>query len=691
MRVDIVRALIVGAAWFAAVAPARAQMRTDSVRPVADAWIRIARIEDQRAPAQAHVDTLLAALRSPSSLIRAHGARAIGRLERASLGLQLGSLLNQDAAPHVRAAAASAMAQSARDTTDARAHLYALRFAFDTRPQDRAFLAEHIGRTPHSPEFSAQIVNDLVPLLNGSPSEQQGALRGMSFLLRQQPSRRAAFDPTAIAALRRVAQVAAGTDSGRRRSLALAILTTLADADATSVRGALSDTAAVVRRDVMVAAGTMPDTAGARGFLSQGLTDRAPLVRYEALRVFARRFGATGGCTAARDASVRDASAHVQLLAIDLLGGACRAQASASQLDSIARAVPAAASDTWHAAAHALVSLARVDSARARALLPAYITHRNFFVRTYGVRAAAVLGDEGSLRRAALDPHANVRTAAIPELSRIAAHRADSVYIAQLARTDSELLLAATAALEGSRDPRALPALLASLERFSALGTQTSRDGRIALLERIAELGNATTTRQLEPYLRDFDPAVAAKAAEIIAAWNPQQPRRAVAPRFHAGLVFPTFAELARLDSARAVIEMVDGGIIEIQLLPFEAPTNAARFMRLAERNHFDNLTLHRVVPNFVVQGGSPGANEYHGDGPFTRDEVGYPNWRGTVGLSTRGRDTGDAQIYFNQIDNIRLDYDYTIFGIVTSGMDVVDALQEGARIRDVRMVRPTR
>jgi cyclophilin family peptidyl-prolyl cis-trans isomerase len=300
-----------------------------------------------------------------------------------------------------------------------------------------------------------------------------------------------------------------------------------------------------------------------------------------------------------------------------------------------------------------------------------------------------VLGDEASLRRAALmDAHANVRTAAIPELRRIAGHRADTIYIAQLTRTDSELIIAAAEALEGSTDPRALPALLASLERISTQGTQTSRDGRMALLDRIGELGNATTTRQLEPYLRDFDPAVAAKASDIIAAWNPQQPRRTIAPRYHAGPAFPAFDELARLDASTAVIEMADGGTIHIRLLPFDAPTNAARFARLAERNYFDNLTLHRVVPNFVVQGGSPGANEYHGDGPFTRDEVGYPNWRGTVGLSTRGRDTGDAQIYFNQIDNIRLDYDYTIFGVVTRGMDVVDALQEGARIRDIRLVR---
>jgi cyclophilin family peptidyl-prolyl cis-trans isomerase len=92
-------------------------------------------------------------------------------------------------------------------------------------------------------------------------------------------------------------------------------------------------------------------------------------------------------------------------------------------------------------------------------------------------------------------------------------------------------------------------------------------------------------------------------------------------------------------------------------------------------------------VPNFVVQGGSPGANEYAGAGPFTRDELGLQgNWRGTVGLSTRGRDTGDAQMFINLVDNVRLDHEYTVFAEVARGMDVVDRVLEGAVI--LRIVR---
>jgi cyclophilin family peptidyl-prolyl cis-trans isomerase len=90
------------------------------------------------------------------------------------------------------------------------------------------------------------------------------------------------------------------------------------------------------------------------------------------------------------------------------------------------------------------------------------------------------------------------------------------------------------------------------------------------------------------------------------------------------------------------------------------------------------------VVPNFVVQGGSPGANEYVGHKDYMRDEIAATNARGTVGLSTRGRNTADAQFFINLVDNSRLDYDYTIFASVYAGMDTVDAIEEGDQITTI-------
>jgi cyclophilin family peptidyl-prolyl cis-trans isomerase len=97
------------------------------------------------------------------------------------------------------------------------------------------------------------------------------------------------------------------------------------------------------------------------------------------------------------------------------------------------------------------------------------------------------------------------------------------------------------------------------------------------------------------------------------------------------------------------------------------------------------------VVPNFVVQGGSPGANEYVGDGPYVIDEISDRSHdRGTVGLSTRGRDTGDAQLFINLVNNPRLDFEYTVFGtVVPEHVARIDRIYEGDRILDIRFLAP--
>jgi cyclophilin family peptidyl-prolyl cis-trans isomerase len=137
--------------------------------------------------------------------------------------------------------------------------------------------------------------------------------------------------------------------------------------------------------------------------------------------------------------------------------------------------------------------------------------------------------------------------------------------------------------------------------------------------------------------------------------------------------------EFVQNGSARAVLSMRGRGTFEITLLAGDAPVTVERFVRLARAGYYNGLTFHRVVPNFVIQGGSPGANEYMGDGDYLRDEVARrSHLRGTLGISTRGRDTGDAQIFINLVDNPRLDHIYTVFAEVTRGLDVVDAVVEG-------------
>ena len=200
-------------------------------------------------------------------------------------------------------------------------------------------------------------------------------------------------------------------------------------------------------------------------------------------------------------------------------------------------------------------------------------------------------------------------------------------------------------------------ALQAALRRLNDEGRDNSHDARAAIADALESLGAAAG--QPKPSHAD-----AADESQL------------------------TAENLRRLMSARARVKIRGGGTFELALFTMQAPATVIRFARLAESGYYNGLTFHRVVPNFVIQGGSPGANEYIGDASFMRDEVGlWPHVRGAVGISTRGRDTGDAQIFIDLVDNPRLDHEYTVFAQVLTGMEVVDRILEGDVIEAVEIV----
>jgi cyclophilin family peptidyl-prolyl cis-trans isomerase len=123
-----------------------------------------------------------------------------------------------------------------------------------------------------------------------------------------------------------------------------------------------------------------------------------------------------------------------------------------------------------------------------------------------------------------------------------------------------------------------------------------------------------------------------------------------------------------------------------IRLRGDAAPMTAARILEMVQEHYYDGMAWHRVEPDFVIQGGGPLNNEYSGYKRFFRDELSTVHHvRGTVGMSTRAHDTGDAQWFVNLRDNLRLDQNYTVFAEVVEGMDVVDGMMEGDVIQTVR------
>jgi cyclophilin family peptidyl-prolyl cis-trans isomerase/HEAT repeat protein len=417
------------------------------------------------------------------------------------------------------------------------------------------------------------------------------------------------------------------------------------------------------------------------GFLDAALTDASPRVALEALRIVGAGPRNLSSCERLLAAAAPEVVPAVRVVALTALGRPCPARSpQVGALRSAASALPEDPDAVWQPAASALVSLARIDGPSASGLLTRYVDHPSSFVRAYAAQAAGILEDVATLEGLARDTHPNVRNAALGALFGVRGHAVDDLLVQQLRGDDPQLLIAVAGLLEGSaRREEAAGASLDAFERISAARGETWRDPRRALLERISELGGPQLAPRLEPFLRDYDALVAEDVAVILTRWTGQPRRADPVPLPRDAL--PTTGEFAQLSRTTVALHVRGLGPIVIRLMSDLAPRNGWRFVRLAREGYFDGLTFHRWEPNFVVQGGSPGANEYAGDGPYTRDEVGGSHWRGTVGLSTRGRDTGDGQFFINLVDNVRLDHDYTVFGVVTEGMDVVDRLLEGAVI----------
>lgn len=689
---------------------------------------RLARMmaEEDARPAADDAGELRAGLAADSALLRRFAVRGLGRLEDPA-GLPAIEPLLADPDPAVRAQAADAVAQAVYNEASATAAtMLQARLAADVDPAARGALAMALGRLrPVDAAAAGATFDTLVELTHNAPPETLvPALRGIEWLVRSNADD---LQPSGDNAARLVALTHYGRSGGeghlddgdapvdpartlaaaRVRRLALAALRAGAALAADTVETALYDPDVEVRRLAAAAAAAVPQRERRQVLLKIALADTAAPVRYEGLGGYAQELREQAGCTPVVEA-VDDADAHVSLRAIDLLSQACdgvdgtattgtllaeiagelpglAGEATPAGVATMTRQVPAAA---WQRSAHALVSLARLDAAGATAFIPRYARHPTWQVRLYAARAALVSGDAQTLQLLTADAHPNVVEAALRGLAERRGDSATPAAIAALGSDDYQLLITAAGVLESSDAESALPALLDALARVTAPRRQTSRDPRVALLERIGELGGAANAEAVRPYLRDFDPRVAALAARILRRWTGNEP--SPEPQPPAPLPFPSIDELLALDGAVASIHMAGGGVVDIELHAFEAPTNVARFARQARSGYFEGLTFHRVVPNFVVQGGSPGGNEYMGDGPYTRDEVGTrSHLRGTVGISTRGRDTGDSQLFFNLVDNLRLDHAYTIIGTVIGGMEVIDGAQEGATIERVDIAPP--
>ncbi|MBI5266783.1 MAG: peptidylprolyl isomerase [candidate division Zixibacteria bacterium] len=126
-------------------------------------------------------------------------------------------------------------------------------------------------------------------------------------------------------------------------------------------------------------------------------------------------------------------------------------------------------------------------------------------------------------------------------------------------------------------------------------------------------------------------------------------------------------------------------GEMEIELFFDTAPLTVLNFIELATNGFYDGLSFHRVVPNFVIQGGDPRGDGWGGPEYFIRCEYSNEKYlRGTVGIATSGKDTGGSQFFITLSPQPHLDSRYTVFGQVKTGMATADAIGKGDVIQKI-------
>lgn len=133
-------------------------------------------------------------------------------------------------------------------------------------------------------------------------------------------------------------------------------------------------------------------------------------------------------------------------------------------------------------------------------------------------------------------------------------------------------------------------------------------------------------------------------------------------------------------------------GTMKVEFFEADAPKTVANFISLAEKGFYDGLTFHRVIPDFVIQGGCPNGTGAGGPGYQIECELDGENQyhdRGVLSMAHAGRNTGGSQFFIchSRNNTAHLDRNHTVFGKVTEGLDIIDQIKQGDKIEKISIL----
>lgn len=218
-----------------------------------------------------------------------------------------------------------------------------------------------------------------------------------------------------------------------------------------------------------------------------------------------------------------------------------------------------------------------------------------------------------------------------------------------------------------------------------ALRDKESNDAALAILDALAKYKNPPANLAIMSALDSPDYIVRRKAIESLKAAGAGDFTNRLGGAGKLNTARDYERAISRMDKRVLAMVTTNRGRFTIDLLPAEAPLNVDNFVQLAKRRYFDGIVFHRVVPNFVIQGGDPRGDGNGGPGYQIRCELNeVPYRRGAVGMALSGKDTGGSQWFVTHAPQPHLDGGYTVFGNVIAGMEVVDSIARGDVIKSI-------
>jgi cyclophilin family peptidyl-prolyl cis-trans isomerase len=376
---------------------------------------------------------------------------------------------------------------------------------------------------------------------------------------------------------------------------------------------------------------------------------------------------------------IDDPRPGVRVTAIETSGAWLLSEELGGALAARAAAGPAAEREA------ALLALAGGKDPRAGDLVHRWAGAGDERLRIWAAEGAAVLGEELELAKLMEDSAASVRLAALAGL--LGAEDGQSAAWARVGLDDADPALRSAAlewleshpevtvdellrALDGPGGRRLIELELNGVAAITARGQHESleRGAAIAALEELARSRNFPVRRAAADALTQLD-----------------------RPRPPVGIVNTTL----NMDSYREIVRSTwktrwaeirtRHGFVRLRIDCPQVPLTCNNFFQLANQGFYNGLEFHRVVPDFVAQGGDPRGDGWGGPGYIIRDEVGRLRYeRGVVGMALSAPDTAGSQFFITLSRQPHLDGIYTAFGEVVAGTEILDQIAKGDRILDI-------